>query len=162
MLLEKKGQITFEDMGFAIYLGDTHLASRYCNGWLFWFDASASAMNAHTYVLPSAELWHQWMGHMSYPALLHYKDSVKGITLASSINPDQVLCSGCEAGKQMWLPFPTLCKRLDCRLQIIHSNLASPMQEQSIQGAYYLITVALLMTTLIIEWCISFAPKISV
>jgi len=35
VLLEKKGRITFEDMGFAIYLGDTCLASGYCDGRLF-------------------------------------------------------------------------------------------------------------------------------
>jgi hypothetical protein len=88
VLLEKKGRITFEDMGFAIYLGSTRLASGYCDGWLFWFDGSISAMNAHARAPLPAELWHQRMGHMSYPVLLRYKDSVKGITLDSSIDPD--------------------------------------------------------------------------
>jgi hypothetical protein len=75
-------------MGFAIYLEGTWLASGYCNGWLFWFDTSVSAVNAHACVPLSVELWHQRMGHMSYPTLLCYKDSIKGITLDSSVDPD--------------------------------------------------------------------------
>jgi transposase InsO family protein len=140
VLLEKKGQIIFEDMGFAIYLGSMCLTSSYCDGQLFWFDTSISAVNAHMRAMLPAELWHQRMGHMSYPALLRYKDSVKGITLDSSINPDQAPCPGCELGKQMWLPFPTLHKQLDHQLQIIHSDLAGLMQEQSIQGVKYIAT----------------------
>jgi hypothetical protein len=140
VLLEKKGCIVFKDMGFAIYLGGMCLASGYCDRRLFYFDASISAVNAHACASHSIELWHQRMGHMSYPALVRYKDSIKGITLDSSITPNQVLCPGCELGKQMRLPFPALHKRSDCQLQIIHSDLAGPMQEQSIQGARYLIS----------------------
>jgi hypothetical protein len=140
VLLEKKGRIVFENMGFTIYLAGTRLASGYCNGQLFWFDASISAVNAHAHVPLSIELWHQRMGHMFYPALMRYKDSVKGITLDSSIDPDQAPCPGCELRKQTRLPFPTSHKRSDCRLQIIYSDLASPMQEQSIQGIKYLVS----------------------
>jgi hypothetical protein len=56
VLLEKKGRIVFENMGFAIYLAGMHLASGYCDGWLFWFDASVSAVNAHVCVPLSIEL----------------------------------------------------------------------------------------------------------
>jgi hypothetical protein len=43
VLLEKKGHIVFEDMGFAIYLAGMHLTSSYCDRWLFWFNASVKA-----------------------------------------------------------------------------------------------------------------------
>ena len=110
VLLEKKGRIIFEDMGFTIYLAGTHLTSGYCDRRLFWFDTSISTVNAHTHMPLSIELWHQCIGHMSYPILMRYKDSVKGITLDSSINPDQAPCPGCELRKQTRLLFPTLHK----------------------------------------------------
>ena len=56
---------------------------------------------------------------MSYPALLRYKDSIKGITLDSSIDPDQAPCPGCEAGKQTRLPFPTSRK---CRDSLLYKG----------------------------------------
>ena len=40
----------------------------------------------------------------------------------------------------MQLPFPISCKWLDRWLQIIYSDLASPMQEWSIQGMHYLVS----------------------
>ena len=77
---------------------------------------------------------------MSYPALIRYKDSVMGLVLDGSISSDQPPCARCKLGKQTCLPFPASHKRSDRRLQIVHSDLARPMQERSIQGAQYIAT----------------------
>jgi transposase InsO family protein len=80
------------------------------------------------------------MGHMSNQALKCYKDSVKGITLDPMEVNNDAPCASCELRKQMWISFPGSSKRLDQRLQIIHSDLAGPMQTRSIQGSSYIAT----------------------
>ena len=77
---------------------------------------------------------------MSTQALKRYTDSVKGITLDPSTDPDQTPCLGCELGKQTRSNFPGSSKRSDRRLWIIHSDLAGSMQMRSIQGSLYMAT----------------------
>jgi hypothetical protein len=69
-----------------------------------------------------------------------YSDSIKGLSLDTPINTDQLPCVGCELGKQTQLPFLASPKRSVCRLQVIHNDLAGPMQVHSIQKALYIAT----------------------
>ena len=118
------------------------VARGYLRNNLFWMDVEVlSQLNAHHTLNPAIdlEIWHQRMGHMSHNALKRYKDSVKGISLDAT-NHDQSPCPGCELSKHTRSPFPSSSKRSDQILQIVHSNLAGPMQQRSIQGALYIAT----------------------
>ena len=137
--------ITFKDKSFMISIGNTDLMIGYMERRLFWFDASidlSSALHAHVMVAPTdIQIWHHRMGHLSYQALKRYQDSVKGMTFDSLIDHDHSSpCAGCEFGKQARPPFHASSKRSDWQLQIIHSDLARPMQVQSIQGRLYIAT----------------------
>jgi len=105
---------------------------------LFWFDISKPILHVHSSMSTPLEIWHQRMGHLSYSTLMHYHDSVKGMSFDASTNHDRSPCSGCELGKQSRLPFSTLGKHSNWRLQIVHSDLARLMQVQSIQGTSYI------------------------
>jgi hypothetical protein len=140
VLLEKKGRIIFENNGFSVYLQNKTLAKGYIEGRLFWFDVPTIALHMHTRASTSLEIWHKRMGHMSYNALKQYSSTMKGMEIDGLITSDPSLCPGCELGKQMRQPFPASSKQLERCLQIIHSDLASLMQVQSIQGAQYIVT----------------------
>jgi hypothetical protein len=82
-------------------------------------------------------MWHERMGHMSTHALKCYKDSIKGITLDPS-EKDFMPCPSCKLRKQTCSHFLGSSKHSDWRLQIVHSDLAGPMQTRSIQGSQYI------------------------
>jgi hypothetical protein len=139
-LLKKGGKIMFKDNGFTIELCGQQLAKGYMEGNLFWFDSSKAALHTAASASPPIDIWHYCMGHMSYNALTHYHNSVKGMSINGSIDQAQSPCAGCELGKQARLPFSASPKWSDRRLQVIHSDLAGPMQIQSIQGSKYIAT----------------------
>ena len=138
-LLQKGGQITFKPNKLSISIRGNQIAEGYQEGNLFWIDTSQTAVHAIGAPIP-IDLWHNRMGHMSHNALKRYKDSVKGIDIDSSVDPNQSPCPGCELGKQTRLSFHGSSKRSDRRLRIIHSDLAGPMQTRSIQGSLYIAT----------------------
>jgi Integrase core domain/GAG-pre-integrase domain len=141
-LLRKGGRITFENMGFTISMGTQILATGYMEDNLFWFDSSNVALHAaHSTTSYPLDIWHQRMGHMSFNALTRYSESVKGLEIKMPLNHDQSSpCAGCELGKQTRLPFSASAKQSDRQLQVVHSDLAGPMQVQSIQKASYIAT----------------------
>ena len=132
VLLEKGGKIIFKDKGFTILVGNRDLVVEYMECHLFWFDASIdSSLALHTHITASMdiEIWHHWMGHMSYQALKWYSNSVKEMKFDGLINHDHSLpCASCELGKQVQLPFSLSSKCLNQWLQVVHSNLAGLMQ----------------------------------
>ena len=139
-LLKKGGKIIFKDNGFTIKLRGQQLAKGYMEGNLFWFDSSKAALHTAASMSPPIDIWHYCMGHMSYNALTRYHNSVKGMSINGSIDRTQSPCTSCELGKQAQLPFSASAKQLDRQLQVIHSDLAGPMQIQSIQGSKYIAT----------------------
>jgi Integrase core domain len=139
-LLHKGGSILFKNMGFEISMQGHSVAKGYMEDNLFWFDSAHAALNIANPVSHPIDIWHQHMGHMSYNTLMQYSDSVNGILLSTPLATDQLPCAGCELSKQSRLPFSALPKCLVHQLQLIHSNLAGPMQIHSIQKALYIAT----------------------
>jgi hypothetical protein len=81
------------------------------------------------------------MGHMSHAAIkAHGPSALKGIILDQSDMAVPSICTGCETGKSTQKPFPGSTKKSDQILQIIHSDLAGPMQTKSLQGSQYIAT----------------------
>src|SRR6266403_2104830 len=139
-LMQKGGRILFKDQKLTISIRGQQSAQGYQEGNLFWIDTSTVALHVISNASTPIHLWHERMGHMSTQALKHYKDSVKGISLDPSSDHDQLPCPGCKLGKQMRSPFSSSSKQSDHRLRIIHSDLAGPIQPQSIQGSSYIAT----------------------
>ena len=78
---------------------------------------------------------------MSYPALKSYGPSaLSGMDIDASTTAPSV-CHGCEVGKSTRQPFsPSKSKRTTEILQVVHSDLAGPLQTKSIQGSIYIAT----------------------
>src|SRR5712672_395309 len=141
--LEIKGsEIIFTSGAAKILIGGKTIASGVRDQKLYWLDAAPIAnLNLHTGSTPaSLHIWHQCMGHISHSALkVHGPKALKGLDIDNTtVAP--ATCHGCELGKSMCQPFPRSIKKSNRILEIVHSNLAGPMQSKSIQGSEYTAT----------------------
>jgi hypothetical protein len=141
-LAQKGASITFDDRAFKIVHKGRCIANGYLEDNLYWLDAAGSSLNTHTgNTATSLHTWHQRMGHMSYAALkAHGPSAVKGMDLGSSTIDIPTICHGCELGKSTRKPFPGSTKKTSRILEVVHSDLAGPMQTKSIQGSSYIAT----------------------
>ena len=141
-LTQKGALVTFDEKAFKVVHKERCIAMGYLENKLYWLDATGSSLNAHTgNTAISLHIWHQHMGHMSYAALkAHGPSAVKGMDFGSSTMDAPLICHGCELGKSTHKPFPGSTKTTSKILEIVHSDLAGPMQTNSIQGSSYIAT----------------------
>lgn len=88
----------------------------------------------------SAFLWHRRLGHINYQSLLKMRNgAVFGINFDD--NDSEIKnCGTCPRGKQARLPFKPSESRSTKMLELIHSDLCGPMENQSIGHAKYILT----------------------
>lgn len=86
-----------------------------------------------------ADLWHKRLGHLGMKGMCALRDNLAtGICFQVS---SDVKCETCLLGKQVALPFPAgEAARATSPLELIHSDVAGPMQECSFGGAKYIVT----------------------
>jgi transposase InsO family protein len=87
------------------------------------------------------DLWHRRLGHMSAPLMVKLKDMVSGISFR---DVNQEPCARCCEGKQCVKKFPKRKKpkRAKELLELVHSDLAGPIEVESWGGnRYFLIFV---------------------
>jgi Integrase core domain len=133
--------VQFLKDGFEIALNGRMIAIGYLEGCLYWLNSSSISVNSHTKSALTLHTWHQCTGHMSHVALKnHSPKAVTGLGLDASTMAIPTTCHGCEAGKSACKPFPGSAKTISRILEVIHSDLARPMQVKSIQGSLYTAT----------------------
>jgi hypothetical protein len=140
-LAQKGADVMFTKDSFKIVVNQQRVADGYLENNLYWLDAARIGLNAHVKSATSLHTWHQCMGHISHAALKSYGPSaLTGMDLDSSTTAPTVCC-GCEEGKSSRKPFSVSpSKRTTAILEIVHSDLAGPMQTISIQGSFYAAT----------------------
>ncbi len=141
-LMQKGALVTFDQRAFKIVHKKHCVAIGYLKDNLYWLDAEGSSLNPHTRgAATSLHTWHQHMGHMSHATLkAHGPSAVKGMDLRSSTMDIPTICYGCKLSKSTCKPLPGSTKTMSRILEIVHSNLAGPMQTKSIQGSSYIAT----------------------
>jgi hypothetical protein len=134
--------VTFDSRAFKIFHKKHCVAVEYLEDNLYWLDTKGTSLNAHIEgVATSLHTWHQCMGHMSYDALKsHGPSALKGMNVGSSTMHIPTTCHRCKLGKSTHKPFPGSAKTTGRILEIVHSDLAGPMQTKSIQGSSYIAT----------------------
>ena len=89
------------------------------------------------------DIAHQRFGHLNWEALQHLRSAappVRGLSLSDAPRSTHP-CEGCQLGKQARRPFPpSSTDRATSRFDLIHSNLAGPMQTKSLSGKSYIVT----------------------
>ena len=141
-ICDKDAEIVFNNKGFRIFKDQKCVATGYWEDKLYWLDGSTGSLNAHIMSNTAPlHIWHQRMGHMSHAAIeKHGPSALKGFNLDLSDTKVPSICAGCEAGKSTRKPFPASLKKSDQILEIVHSDLAGPMQTKSLQGSLYIAT----------------------
>jgi hypothetical protein len=140
-ICDKNAEITFTKEGFKINLDQKCVASGYHDNKLYWLDGTTASLNAHNTSVATLHTWHQHMGHMSHFTLEKYgPTALKGMNLDPSDKAIPGVCARCESGKSMRFPFPRSLKQSEQILDMVHSDLAGPMQTKSIQGSLYITT----------------------
>jgi transposase InsO family protein len=140
-LTGKGAKVQFLEDGFKIALNGRTIVIGYLEGHLYWLNSSSVSLNSHIKSAPTLHTWHQRMGHMSHVALKnHGPKAVTGLDLDVSSMAIPTTCHGCETGKSTCKPFPGSAKTTSRILEVVHSDLAGPMQVKSIQGSLYTAT----------------------
>ena len=89
----------------------------------------------HDTVEPS-EIWHRRLAHVHYRALPIARQVVEGLPKIQAKH--DAVCKGCVKGKNTKNTFPSSESKEKGILEIIHSNVCSPMSSNSLSGyAYY-------------------------
>ena len=84
------------------------------------------------------ELWHRILAHLNYRALPAVKNIVMGIPM---LQVDHYgTCRGCALGKNVKKSFPDSESSSKEILDLVHSDLCSPMTVASLGGYYYYVT----------------------
>ena len=143
-LVRKGFRVTFTNAGAEI----CNPSSRFCSigihhGPYYWHhlypqNPDAARLNA-VESLP-IKTWHERMGHLNWDAIkrVRQEDSpLIGIKLDSS--EPRGTCEGCIAGKEKHRTFKSSGHRASSPLEIIHSDLAGPMEALSIGGNRYFV-----------------------
>jgi hypothetical protein len=81
------------------------------------------------------EIWHRRYAHINYQALPFLKNMVEGIPELHSTH--EGICKGCALGKNIKKPFSSNNNRSKEILDLIHSDVCSPMPVKSLGGSLY-------------------------
>lgn len=85
----------------------------------------------------SADLWHRRLGHINYDSLQRMKRGlVSGIEYVEPPKSNDK-CRICAIGKQTRLPFSKSGSRASDLLEVVHSDICGPMEEESLGGSRY-------------------------
>lgn len=93
--------------------------------------------------IASLQLWHERLGHVHKNGIsrMAQTSAVKGLRIKTEQSSPENLCEGCVTGK---LPRAAIPKFSETRaseiLQLIHTDLAGPMEIRSKGGARYFVT----------------------
>jgi hypothetical protein len=88
-----------------------------------------------------AFLWHRKLGHSSLNKMLKMRDGLKNIIFDDSAKNKIKNCVICAKGKQSRLPFKSKDNEHSKNLlDLIHSDLMGPMENESIGGARYILS----------------------
>jgi transposase InsO family protein len=106
-------------------------------------DSSGFVPVGRAHVAASVDVWHQRLGHVSYPILQKMQSVpvVTGMKVEGSVPECSTTCDVCFEGKQARLPFHA-SESESCRpLELVHSDVIGKMPCKSIGGNQYVLTI---------------------
>lgn len=140
-MVSKGNTIIFDESGCSIYnKNDEQVAHvKPLNG-VYKLQAETAKCMIAKGNSETALTWHRRMGHLNYQSLLKLRNgAADGINF---IDDKEVLanCETCAMGKQARLPFGKSESRSTELLQLIHSDVCGPMENESIGRSRYMLT----------------------
>ena len=102
-------------------------------GGLYKLKGHSEAAMLHDITSP-CELWHKRLAHLNYKALPYVSEAMTGIP-DMKIDHEGVY-KGCAEGKNIKNPFLKSKTKIEGTLELIHSDVCSPMPSTSLRGMY--------------------------
>ncbi|KAI5317551.1 hypothetical protein L3X38_037258 [Prunus dulcis] len=91
-------------------------------------------------VVEDSWIWHRRLGHLNFASMkkMRQKEMVVGLLVLTEMKE---VCEGCVSGKHHREKFDKeVAWRASCPLELVHTDLCGPMQNESIGGNRYFIT----------------------
>lgn len=86
-------------------------------------------------VVESPSLWHRRLGHVCSHSMNKMQNAVEGIRLEEKADISKSNCAVCCEGKQSRLPFAHEGNRSTELLNVVHCDVAGPMESPSLGGS---------------------------
>jgi len=141
--LTKRGfSVRFTDHGVNIMQGDSVVAMGTHTRGLYSLDIGPTSHSTEVACAATLELWHERMGHVHNAGISHMAkhSAVEGLDISPGGSTTAV-CEGCVAGKMPRAPIPrSSSTRATGLLDLVHSDIAGPMEVSSKGGARYFVT----------------------
>ena len=146
-MAEKGCEVTFDQAGLKVILGDDVVATgtleKGSSGALYVLNGEPNAQqNFANSVRVRNEIkdWHNRLGHVNPDKLKHMvkEGLVNGLQLAGDTK--MPFCETCQFGKHSRKSFPKTAVRSERVLEIVHSDVCGPLQENSVGGNRYFVT----------------------
>jgi hypothetical protein len=137
-IIEKGHTVEFKESRCEIKskYGDL-LATAHDHGGIYKLDSAEQSANITT-TSHAPELWHRRVAHPENSIAVHFKEAVTG---CNSVPATEGTCVPCLQGKHHRSPFPKDGKRAENLLDLIHSDLCGPMENDSLGGSRYFLTL---------------------
>lgn len=137
----KGNTIIFDESGCSIYNKNDEMIAQVkpVNG-VYKLQAETAKCMIAKNNSQTALTWHRRMGHLNYQSLMRLRNgAADGIDFTDDKNALEN-CETCAMGKQARLPFEKSENRSTELLQLIHSDLCGPMENESIGRSRYMLT----------------------
>lgn len=139
-IVSKGNSVVFDEKGCTIYnKNGSVIANCVQENGVYKLTANMAACFTSNTKIESAMTWHRRLGHLNHQSLKKMRENVNGIDFNNDFTQIE-RCEVCSMGKQNRLPFQASKTESNEILQLIHSDLVGPMENQSIGHARYLLT----------------------
>lgn len=140
-LVRNGNKVVFDKDGCSIYNSDGNVIVKVMpKGGVYKLSTDSSCMLA-SYNSNCAMVWHRRLGHLNYDDMRRMRDgAVDGISFDDGAEVVR-RCTTCMIGKHSRTSFKQSSTRAVAPLDLIHSDLCGPMENVSIGGARYLLTL---------------------
>lgn len=143
-IVTKGNTVVFNSEGAKIFNSEKELiATASHENKLFRLDTSTSVNGSAMFNASNenkCNLWHRRLAHVNSASLNKLKNGlVEGIHFSDNLN-QEIACEVCILGKTHRLPFRDSDSSTTRLLELVHSDLCGPMQENSLSGSRYILT----------------------
>lgn len=132
-IVKKGNTVEFSKKGAKIMNGNGKLiATASLEGSLFKLDVFEHKVFAAT----TKNLWHRRMGHLNARSMAKLSTLVDGMEYSEA---DDGICDTCQIGKSHRLPFQSSDTQTSNLLELVHSDVLGPIEEDSLGGSKYVL-----------------------
>lgn len=138
---KKGGKVVFEKGKATIYMNGDVIGTGMLKNGLYWYNFDVNKQpHANFTVVSETDLWHKRLGHLNFGGLSKMFKSHMVTGVPTKLNVDKNFCETCVVAKQARNPFDGTRTRAKRPLELIHSDVCGPSENQGHDGSRYFVT----------------------